>query len=628
MPIRWMLTLLIASILIFPSPSAGQEKATKSKDQDATKRTNLPAHRKQSITSIPGAPILSQPQWIKGSQLEIRTEKHGLIYPLFFDWNKDDKKDLLLGEFETGDVGSYVKVFLNTGSSEKPSYDGKWFYATDTEGNKITNHQWCCIGIHPRLVDMNNDGHLDLVSGQYNPGLISWWKGSEKGFLPRVFIPQEGYRKGVGRSQSMEPWNVEAFSYWNYTSADFGDFNGDGLMDLFVGGSDGPRVALNVGTKTEPKFGLRHYLLDLSGNPIQVAKVDSKWAEESRKRGQYVNLSGVGKSYVHPVDWNSDGTLDLLITHEYSKKEHNPVEFYRGYQTKYGLRFGKKQPLFTEANGNKSLPGVQPMITVTDYNNDGVKDLVFGLSVPTIDGFQFAEKVAWDYAHDLKIQMPGKDAGRSLKYYGGLEGVKKKMKEQKFLKNYLLGKLDDEKYLTMRHRGYPFVMFGKKNPAPATTTTIEAKPEVKRVKIPNDLTKKSELDGPVAFSVTVPKRVSYNRTFEAVVSVQFEEGWHGYADTKANAAEGKLPTKVKFTFSKGVIPVGEPVCSQKGPIYAGTVKFTQKFKVPIRIGKDFNQMESLQSTMKIEFQTCDESKCLPPESQTVNLKSTVLFNAP
>lgn len=628
MLIRSTLTFLIASFLLCPSFSFGQKQDKKPENENLNKRTNLPAHRKQKNSNILGAPILSGPQWIKGTKSEIRTEKHGLIYPLFYDWNKDGKKDLLLGEFETGEVGSYIKVYLNSGSTKKPSYSGEWFYAADTEGNKITNYQWCCIGIHPRLVDMNNDGHLDLVSGQYNPGLVSWWKGSEKGFLPRVYIPQEGYRKGVGRSQSMEPWNVEAFSYWNYTSVDFGDFNGDGLLDLFVGGSDGPRVALNVGTKEQPKFGLRKYLLDIQGNPLKVANIDLEFAKEQEKRGHYTNLSGVGKSYVHPVDWDNDGVLDLLVTHEYKKKEHNPVEFFRGHNTEFGLRFENKVPLFTAENGGKSLPGVQPMITITDLNDDGVKDLVFGLSVPTINGFQFAEKVAWDYAYDLKIQMPGKDAGRSLKYYGGLEGTKKKMKEQKFLIKYLLGNLKDEKYLTMRHRGYPFVMYGKTNPNAAVSTKVQAKPEVKRKKISNELTQKTELDGPVDVSTTVPKRVAYNRIFEAVVSIQFEEGWHGYADTVANAAEGKLPTKVSFTFPKGVEAVGNPTCSQKGPIFSGTVKFTQKFKVPMRIGKEFNRIQNLQTTMKIEFQTCDADKCLPPENHTVKLKSVVVYNMP
>lgn len=94
------------------------------------------------------------------------------VYTAFFDWNKDSKKDLLLGEFETGKTGSNIKVYLNEGDDKKPHFTGEYFYATDSNGDTITNHQWCCIGIHPRIVDMNGDGHLDILSGQYYPGKI------------------------------------------------------------------------------------------------------------------------------------------------------------------------------------------------------------------------------------------------------------------------------------------------------------------------------------------------------------------------------------------------------------------------------------------------------------------------
>ena len=86
-------------------------------------------------------------------------------------------------------------------------------------------------------------------------------------------------------------------------------------------------------------------------------------------------MAGVGKSYVTPVDWDYDGVLDLLVTHEYGKKSHNPVEFFRGINTDKGLRFAKKQPLFVDADGKKALPGCQPMISVTDFNGDGLADL-------------------------------------------------------------------------------------------------------------------------------------------------------------------------------------------------------------------------------------------------------------
>lgn len=404
--------------------------------------TNFPEMITIVNSDIAGAPILSQPQRIDGSMQKIRTEKHGLVYPALFDWNKDGRKDLMLGEFETGERGSYIKVYLNEGTDEAPAFTGEYFHATDVNGDMISNYQWCCIGIHPRIIDFDGDGWEDILSGQYNPGLTSLWRGSKDGFLPREFVDQEGLEidggkgmngimtnKGKERKLPSTDDSPDAFSYWNYTSADFGDFDGDGFPDLFVGGSGGPRVALNVGTKENPKFGLRKHLeyTDLSNSL------------SSRTRQGY-DIS-YGKSYLHPVDWDNDGVLDILMTQEYADFGQNPIEFFRGVQIPDRIKFEKPMPLFTgDAKWGKALPGCQPMITVVDYNNDGVLDIVIGVSIPTINDFEAAPEIAWQWTSSMDIQTPGKDGGRLIGYSGGVEGTIKRIEEQPSLKRHYMGK--------------------------------------------------------------------------------------------------------------------------------------------------------------------------------------------
>ena len=111
-------------------------------DTDKVKSTGFPKFPQIINTEIPGAPILGQPFLVNGKKQEIRVEKHGLAYPAIFDWNKDGKNDLLVGEFETGETGSNIKVYLNHGSNKKPKYSGEYFYAMDTKGDTITAHQW------------------------------------------------------------------------------------------------------------------------------------------------------------------------------------------------------------------------------------------------------------------------------------------------------------------------------------------------------------------------------------------------------------------------------------------------------------------------------------------------------
>lgn len=435
--------------------------------EDKVKSTGYPVFPAIINADIPGAPVLGQPMLITGTQQEIRTEKHGLAYPAFFDWNKDGKLDLLLGEFETGQTGSNIKVYLNEGTNKKPAYSGKYFYALDTKGDTLTSYQWCCIGTHPRFADLDNDGYTDMLSGQYNPGAINWWPGSKDGFGPRRFVEQEGYVEKPGLGGGNSELDPTSNNYWNYSSAGFADFNGDGLTDLFVGGFGELKVAINAGTKEKPRFGLRKYLLGLDGLPLSVAYSSAEKVEQVKNK-KYSTYSGVIKSFVTPVDWDGDGVLDLLITHLYGNKEtKDPIVFCRGVNTADGLHFEDAKALFTVPDVYKTFPGCQPNIAVVDYNQDGVNDLVIGLSIPTINGYEIDSLASWGYLKDFGLQAPGKDPGRIMEWEGGIERAKKKMEEQPQYKNYFLGKFTDYKYLTLRHRGYVYVMPGKKNPVKA-----------------------------------------------------------------------------------------------------------------------------------------------------------------
>lgn len=110
-------------------------------DYDA-KTTGLPDFKRVVYTDIAGAPKLDQPIWLEGGEEEIRTDKHGLAYPALFDWDKDGKLDLLVGEFQSGEVGSYLKVYLNSGTNKSPEYKDKSFYATNIDGENISAHLW------------------------------------------------------------------------------------------------------------------------------------------------------------------------------------------------------------------------------------------------------------------------------------------------------------------------------------------------------------------------------------------------------------------------------------------------------------------------------------------------------
>lgn len=591
------MTKRVLSIWVFAllTVSASAQFPKDDPKDDLVRTKNLPALKQLKMTDIPGAPILLQPIRLDGSKYEIRTGKHGLCYPAIYDWNHDGKPDLLLGEFSTGEKENNIKVFLNKGSKKKPKFTGEYFYAKDSKGDTITNYQWCCIGIHPRFVDMDGDGNLDLLSGQYNPGQVSWWKGSKDGFQPRVFIDQEGYKEGL-MSSGIDPRNPNCNSYWNYTSASFADFNGDGLFDLFVGGSAGMRVALNEGTKEHPKFGLRKYLRFVDGNILTINP-----SKPMREGGSPEYM----KTYMTPVDWDGDGILDLLVTYEYNTKGNHAVLFYKGVNTNLGLRFKHPEPLFTVADGGKEMPGCQPMIYVADVNGDGVNDLVMGLSIPTLHGEALPD-FAWKWISDLGIEMPGKDAGEYY-MYTTKEDVLKRLHTERGMKEYLLGKLNDEKYIDLRHRGYVYLFLGKKNPVKteAEYATVEAPKPVETVSFAD-----AEADEPLSYHVECEKQgVSANLR----ITLQFKDGWHGYANIPATTTMGMIPTKVWVEVPEGLHLMGELSEPYVGnnPVLKGSYEYIQQ------IWSMEKKIENATVKIHVSCQACDEHQCLPPAEHTI-----------
>ena len=123
---------------------------------------------------------------------------------------------------------------------------------------------------------------------------------------------------------------------------------------------------------------------------------------------------------------------------------------------------------------------------------------------------------------------------------------------------------------------------------------------------------KAQIEAPVKWSYAA-KRLSPT---EAVVFLKatIESGWHIYS---LNVKEGG-PIKTSFTFDKSndYTPVGKP--SEPKPI----VKYDKNFKLNLTYFESevvFQQKIKLNSPNasvvkgKLEYMTCNDHKCLPPD---------------
>lgn len=199
------------------------------------------------------SPVYAQPT--NYEKVRIPTSDRGrqwgnLFAPYPYDWNKDGKPDVLVGE------GTYsanaVYVLLNKGSGSAPKFNED-------------DRSYLCYGdgreqLVPTVADYNDDGLPDVLVGD-RKGQISVHlnKGDWK---PGVELPFASFIK-FGNSNTLNA-GIAPYAC---------DYNGDGLFDLLIGKTNG-RIALavNIGKKAEPKFAAPN---ELTGVDLIKEKVNS-----------------------------------------------------------------------------------------------------------------------------------------------------------------------------------------------------------------------------------------------------------------------------------------------------------------------------------------------------------------
>lgn len=125
---------------------------------------------------------------------------------------------------------------------------------------------------------------------------------------------------------------------------------------------------------------------------------------------------------------------------------------------------------------------------------------------------------------------------------------------------------------------------------------------------------------PVSWSFSV-KKIS-DKNYEVHLKANMQSGWHLFSQTQPEDPIG-IPTSISFNLNPLISVVGKPkeigkLEKFKDPKlglaanqYSGSVNFVQKIKLKSNVKTNISG--------EVEFQTCDDKKCLPPKKIPFNL---------
>jgi hypothetical protein len=196
------------------------------------------------------------------------------LFPRVFDWDGDNRKDLLVGQAD-----GRVRIFTNSWSDAVPLFSTGFL----AQAGPITSKTDIAVGARatPLMVDWNADGVRDLIVGAMDGRIAVFTNTRPIGspdFPDCTYVTVTGSVLYVTTGRS---------------SPALCDINMDGRNDLVVGNTEGQILCYtNIASNLAPDFA-PPFMITSTGNPI--------------------DLPGTPRSRPYIGNWNQDGFADLLV---------------------------------------------------------------------------------------------------------------------------------------------------------------------------------------------------------------------------------------------------------------------------------------------------------------------------
>lgn len=187
------------------------------------------------------------------------------------DLNNDGIDDLAIGSYQE------LNIFLNDGNkfSKLPFKNVK--------EQLFKKYQLYLSPVNIAMVDIDNDADLDIFISNYDGNLFFILNDNNLFKNPSFVVLPRGNRE----------WGI---------SAAFADFNGDGLLDIFVGNGQGAIIDNLFTLKTSSTR---------NNNEIFINKLGNKFSHQVLKDNYGVTLVALAS------DYNNDGIVDLVAGNDF-----------------------------------------------------------------------------------------------------------------------------------------------------------------------------------------------------------------------------------------------------------------------------------------------------------------------